>query len=74
MRIEPVEHAVDRLLDQLRIIRLLDIVGADAFEQVAEQVELAVGVGSRRFRAQHQPRLGDQKRGGHAGGRAQEDQ
>ena len=56
------------------VVRLLDVVGAHALEHVAEQIELAVGVGGRRFRAQHQPRLGDQKRAGHAGCRAQEDQ
>ena len=44
MRIEPVEHAVDRLLDQLAVVRLLDVVGAHALEHVAEQIELPVGV------------------------------
>ena len=45
MRIEPGQHAVDRRFDQLAVVRLLDIVGAHALEHVAEQVELAIGVG-----------------------------
>ena len=51
MRIEPGEHAVDRLLDQLGVVRLLDVVGADALEHVAEQIELPIGVGGRRLGA-----------------------
>ena len=51
MRVERGQHAVDRRLDQLRVVRLLDIVGADALEHVAEQIELAVGVGGGRLRA-----------------------
>ena len=65
MRIEPGEHAVDRLLDQLGVVRLLDIVGAHALEHVAEQIELPVGVGGRRLRAgaeERQPRLGGGER------------
>ena len=42
MRVERGEHAVDRGLDQLLGLDLLDILGADAFEDVAEQVELFV--------------------------------
>ena len=49
MRIEPGEHAVDRRLDQLGVVRLLDVVGAHALEHVAEQIELPVGVGGRRL-------------------------
>ena len=45
MRVERGQHAVDRGLDQLGLVGLLDIVGADALEHVAEQVELLVGVG-----------------------------
>jgi len=42
MRIERGQHAVDRGLDQLFGSHFLDILGADAFEHVAEQVELLV--------------------------------
>ena len=45
--------------DQLGVVRLLDVVGADALEHVAEQVELPVGVGGRRLRA----RAEQQRRG-----------
>jgi hypothetical protein len=45
MRVEPAEHAVDRGFDQLAVVGLLDVVGAHALEDVAEQVELAVGIG-----------------------------
>jgi hypothetical protein len=51
MRIEPGQHAVDRGFDQLGIIRLFDVVGADALEHVAEQIELPVGVGNGRLGA-----------------------
>src|SRR5215213_3513786 len=78
MRIEPVEHAVDRLLDQLGIVRLLDVVGSHALEHVTEQIELPVGVGCRRFGASaeegHAARLGGRERDRHAGGRTEEDQ
>jgi hypothetical protein len=42
MRVERGEHAVDRGLDQLFGVDRLDILGADAFEDVAEQVELFI--------------------------------
>ena len=61
MRIEPGQHAVDRRFDQLGVVGLLDIVGADALEHVAEQAELPVGIGGRRSRArpvEHDSRLG----------------
>ena len=51
MRIEAGEHAVDRGFDELAVVRLLDVIGAHPLEHVAEQIELAVGVGSRRFGA-----------------------
>ena len=59
MRIEAGEHAVDRGFDQLLIVRLLDVVGADALEHIAEQIELAVRVGSGRLGAgaEHDARL-----------------
>ena len=40
--IERGQHAVDRRLDQLGILGLLDIVGADPLQHLAEQVELPV--------------------------------
>ena len=61
MRIETGQHAVDRGFDQLGVIGPLDIVGAHALEHVAEQVEVAIGVGrSRRLGAhagEHDARL-----------------
>ena len=51
MRVEPGQHAVDRVLDQLAVVRLLDVVGAHALEHVAEQIELPVGVGGGRLGA-----------------------
>jgi hypothetical protein len=79
MRIEPGEHAVDRGFDQLGIVRLLDVVGAHALEHVAEQVELPVGVGSRRLGAgaetdPHQPRLGRHQCQGYTRRRAEKNQ
>ena len=78
MRIEPVEHAVDRLLDELGVIRLLHVVGAHALEHVAEQIELPVGVGRRRLGAcaeeRKGARLGGCERDGHTGRRAEENQ
>ena len=64
MGVERGEHAVDRGLDQLRLVRLLDIVVADLVEHVAEQVELPIGVGRRRIggRTDEEQRL--RRRGG----------
>ena len=45
MRIERGQHAVDGIFDQLGVIRRLDVIRAHALEYVAEEVELAVGVG-----------------------------
>ena len=42
MRVERGQHAVDRGLDQLALVDLLDILRADPLEDVAEQVELLV--------------------------------
>ena len=42
MRVERGEHAVDRGLDQLLRFHLFDILGADALEDVAEQVKLFI--------------------------------
>ena len=57
MRIEPIEHAVDCRFDQLAFVRLLHVMRAHPFEDIAEQIELAVGVGLRRpcTRADQQP-------------------
>src|SRR6185295_7098126 len=77
MRVEPVEHAVDRLLDQLGVVGLLDVVGAHALEHVSEKIELTIGVGGRGFRAgaeKRQAGLRSGERDGHAGCRAEEDQ
>jgi hypothetical protein len=50
MRVERGQHAGDGGFDQLLLVRLLDIVGADLLEDVAEQIKVAVGVGGRRAR------------------------
>ena len=44
MRIKRGEHPVDRRLDQFARVHLFDILRADAFEDVAEQVQLLVHV------------------------------
>ncbi len=44
MRIERGHHAVDGAFDQAGVVGLLDIVGADALENLAEQIELGIGV------------------------------
>ena len=79
MRIEPGQHAVDRGFDQLGIVRLLDVVGADPLEHVTEQVELPVGVRRRGLRAgadadRHQSRLRRQQRQGRARSRSEKNQ
>ena len=51
MGIERGQHAVDRRLDQFAFVGLLDIIGADFLEDVAEQIELAIGVGGGGARA-----------------------
>ena len=43
MRIKAGEHAVDGALDQFLVIGLVDIIGADAFKNVHQHVELLVG-------------------------------
>src|ERR1700723_2674105 len=44
MRIKCRDHAADRTLDQLGVVRLFDGVGPDALEYLAEQVELRKGI------------------------------
>ena len=44
MRIEPAQHAVQRILHQFLVGDRLDIIGADPLEHVAEQREQPVGV------------------------------
>ena len=50
MRVERRQHAVDRVFDQLRVVGLFDVVGADALKHVAEQIELAIKFGVLRRR------------------------
>ena len=58
MRIERGQHAVDRGFDQLLVADFLDVVGSHALEDVAEQVQLAIGLGAIGLR----PRVeGDEK-------------
>ena len=47
VRIERTQHAVDGRFDQLRIVRLLDILRANVLENVAEQIELPVSIRAR---------------------------
>ena len=49
MRVEPGQHSADRGLDQLGVVRLLDVVGAYALEHVAEQIKLVIGIRHRRL-------------------------
>ena len=49
MGVERREHAVDGGLDQLGLVGLFDVVAADLVEHVAEEIELAIGVGRRRI-------------------------
>ncbi|MGY4570613.1 hypothetical protein ACVWY5_003683 [Bradyrhizobium sp. USDA 3256] len=44
VRVERGDHAVDRALDELGVLGLLDVVGLDLLEHLAEQVELRIGV------------------------------
>ncbi len=76
MRIEAGEHAADGGFDQLGVVGLLDIVGAHALEDVAEQIELTIGVrsgGSRAGAHEHRARLGHEQRQRRTGGGAEED-
>ena len=42
MRVERGQHAVDRGLDQLLLVNLFDILRADAFKDVTEEVQLLI--------------------------------
>src|SRR3546814_10227171 len=44
MLVERLQHSVDRRLDQLPVVGFVDIERADAFEEVAEQIELTEGL------------------------------
>ena len=57
MRIERGDHAVDGALDQLGVVGLLDIVGPDPLEHVAEQIELRIDVGVGRRPGGRDPEL-----------------
>jgi hypothetical protein len=46
MRIKRGDHAIDGALDQFGVVGLLDIIGPDALEHVAEQIQLRIGVGA----------------------------
>ena len=46
MRVEPGEHAVDGVLDQVLVVDRIDVLGAHALEHVAEQRQQPVGVGA----------------------------
>ena len=58
MRIERGQHAVDGVFDELLLVGLLDIVGADLVEDVAEQAQIFVGVGGCRDRRRADQRAG----------------
>jgi hypothetical protein len=49
VRIETGQHAVDGRFDQLAVVRFLHIVRPHPLEHVAEQAELAIGVGGGRL-------------------------
>ena len=62
-------------LHQLAVVRLLHVVGAHALEHVAEQAELAIGIGGGRLCAgpiEYDARLGCDQRHGYAGRRTEE--
>ena len=56
MRVKRGEHPVNRGLDQRALVHVLDIFGADAVEDVAEEVELLIDAGTtRRFLRDQRP-------------------
>ena len=62
-------------LDEFSVVGFLDIIGTHPFEQVAEQAELTIGVGSRGLRActiQQEAGLSCSQRHGYACRRAEE--
>lgn len=66
MRIERAQHAVDRGLHEGRVVGNLHIVGSNALEHVAEEVQLPVGVrGGRVGDPAHTHR--HLRKGGHSG-------
>src|SRR5262249_9093554 len=69
--------AVDRRFDQLAIVGLFHIVRPQPLEHVAEQAELAIGVGVGRLCTrpiEHEARLGCDQRHGYAARRTEENQ
>ncbi len=77
MRIEAGQHAVDRRFDELAVVGLLHVVRPQPLEHVAEQAELAIGIGVGRLCArpiEHDARLGCDQRHGHACRRTEENQ
>ena len=65
--LETKNHAVDRALDERGIIRLVHVVGADPFKDIAKKIELSVELGVRRGRRKRsrnvQKRCGGRKAG-----------
>jgi len=51
VRIEPGQHPVDRRFDQLAVVRPVDVIGAYALKDVAEQFKLPVSILHRRIGA-----------------------
>ena len=74
MRIEAGQHATDRGFDQFAVVGLFDVIAANPFEHVAEQIELAIGIRGRGARARsHEDSagLGHEQRQCRASGGAQ---
>src|SRR5262249_1157303 len=67
----------DRRFDQLAVVGLLHVVRPQPLEHLAEQAELAIGIGVSRLCArsiEHDARLGCDQRHGYAGSRTEENQ
>ncbi len=76
MRVERGEHAADRRLDHFLVVGLFDIISADFFENIAEQIEVAVDVGGGGHRRTASPHVrgGANRNSRSANGDAQQDQ
>ena len=51
MRVQPNQHALDRVLDQVAVAHRLHVLGTHALDHLAEQVEQPVHLGVRDGRA-----------------------